>query len=118
MSSESIGSGLQKAGASSTKSSHQMSRSACQGTSWPVRLATITVVTVGHSLSASSALPLRGTVVPRRYPPSEVMSTRDFASLMRSRRESGEKPPNTTLCGAPMRAQASMATTTSGIIGM
>ena len=29
----------------------------------------------------------------------------------------GEKPPKTTLCGAPMRAQASIATTTSGIIG-
>ena len=46
------------------------------------------------------------------------MTTRDFASLMRSRSDSGEKPPNTTLWGAPMRAQASMATTTSGIIGM
>ena len=30
---------------------------------------------------------------------------------------SGEKPPNTTLWGAPIRAQASMATATSGIIG-
>ncbi len=27
---------------------------------------------------------------------------------MRSRTASGEKPPNTTLCGAPMRAQASI----------
>ena len=31
---------------------------------------------------------------------------------------SGEKPPNTTLCGAPIRAHANIATTTSGIIGM
>ncbi len=36
---------------------------------------------------------------------------------IRSRTADGEKPPNTTLCGAPIRAQASMATTTSGIIG-
>ncbi len=36
---------------------------------------------------------------------------------MRSRTASAEKPPNTTLCGAPMRAQASIATSTSGIIG-
>ena len=28
----------------------------------------------------------------------------------------GEKPPKTTLCTAPMRAQASIATTTSGIM--
>ena len=36
---------------------------------------------------------------------------------MRSRTDSGEKPPKTTLWGAPIRAQASIATTTSGIIG-
>ena len=36
---------------------------------------------------------------------------------MRSLTDSALKPPKTTLCGAPMRAQASIATTTSGIIG-
>ena len=36
---------------------------------------------------------------------------------MRSLTDSALKPPKTTLCGAPMRAHASMATTTSGIIG-
>jgi len=36
---------------------------------------------------------------------------------MRSLTDSAEKPPNTTLCGAPIRAQASIATTTAGIIG-
>ena len=36
---------------------------------------------------------------------------------MRSLTASGEKPPKTTLWGAPMRAQASIATATSGIIG-
>ena len=45
------------------------------------------------------------------------MSTLASASLMRSANDVDEKPPNTTLCGAPMRAQASMATAASGIIG-
>ena len=55
---------------------------------------------------------------PRRKPPSAVITTLHSASLMRSIRESGLKPPNTTECGAPMRAQASIATGSSGIIGM
>ncbi len=36
---------------------------------------------------------------------------------MRSLTASAEKPPKTTLWGAPIRAQASIATRTSGIIG-
>ena len=36
---------------------------------------------------------------------------------MRSLTDSTEKPPNTTLWTAPMRAQASIATVTAGIIG-
>ena len=36
---------------------------------------------------------------------------------MRSASAWAEKPPKTTLCGAPLRAQASMATAASGIIG-
>ena len=55
---------------------------------------------------------------PRRNPPSAVMTTLHSASLIRSTSESGLKPPNTTECGAPMRAQASMATGSSGTIGM
>jgi hypothetical protein len=39
-------------------------------------------------------------------------------SRIRPRSASGEKPPKTTVWGAPSRAQASMATTVSGIIGM
>ena len=38
-------------------------------------------------------------------------------SSIRPRSASGEKPPKTTLWTAPIRAQASIATTTSGIIG-
>ena len=39
-------------------------------------------------------------------------------SWMRPARASGEKPPNTMEWIAPIRAQASMATAASGIIGM
>ena len=46
-----------------------------------------------------------------------VISALASENSIRSLTESGEKPPKTTLCGAPMRAQASIATTTSGIIG-
>ncbi|PBJ00031.1 hypothetical protein BSF40_56290 [Pseudomonas sp. ACN5] len=38
--------------------------------------------------------------------------------MMRPARASGEKPPNTTEWIAPIRVQANMATTASGIIGM
>ncbi len=37
---------------------------------------------------------------------------------MRVRRASAEKPPKITEWGAPIRAQASIAKTVSGIIGM
>ncbi len=39
------------------------------------------------------------------------------ASLIRAWRESAEKPPKTTECVAPIRAQASIETIASGIIG-
>ena len=43
-----------------------------------------------------------------------------FASQSTTRLASAsdEKPPKTTVCGAPIRAQASIATTVSGSIGM
>jgi len=59
-----------------------------------------------------------GTVEPRRYPPSAVSTMLESASWIRSRTDSGEKPPKITECAAPMRAQASMAMATSGTIGM
>jgi hypothetical protein len=46
------------------------------------------------------------------------MTTVHSASSMRSARASALKPPKTTECGAPIRVQASMATGSSGIIGM
>lgn len=46
------------------------------------------------------------------------MTTLASASLMRVASASAEKPPKTTECAAPMRAEASMAIAVSGIIGM
>ena len=69
---------------------------------------------VGQSATAVSAVSLSGTTWPRRHAPSPVMSTLASASLMRSRSESAENPPNTTECTAPIRAQASSAIGSSG----
>ena len=67
--------------------------------------------------TASSAAGLSGKTAPRRQPPSAVISTLASASLMRSASAWAEKPPKTTLWAAPIRAQASIATAASGIIG-
>ncbi|MNL69457.1 hypothetical protein D3C87_1943210 [compost metagenome] len=58
-----------------------------------------------------------GTRLPPRRPSSAVITKREAQSWMRPAIESGEKPPNTTEWIAPIRAQASMATAASGIIG-
>jgi hypothetical protein len=51
--------------------------------------------------------------------PQEAESTAaGLASSMRVASSGAAKPPNTTEWMAPMRAQASMAITASGIIGM
>ena len=47
-----------------------------------------------------------------------VVRRTDSEVTMRPASASAEKPPKTTVCGAPRRAQASIATTVSGIIGM
>ena len=73
---------------------------------------------VGWRAMASSAMSLSGTILPRSQPPSAVISTRLWASSMRSASASTLKPPYTTLCGAPILAQASMAITCSGMRGM
>ena len=56
--------------------------------------------------------------MPRRYCPSVVINSLASASSMRARSAFAEKPANTTLCMMPSRAQASIATIASGIIGM
>ena len=71
-----------------------------------------------HRLLTLIDSPLRATTLPRRQPPSAVMTSFASASLMRPASASAENPPKTTVCGAPMRAQASIAIGSSGIIGM
>ena len=68
--------------------------------------------------SAVSTAGLSGEGLPRRQEPSAVTTNLAWASSMRERRSSAEKPPKTTECTAPIRAQASMAITDSTIIGM
>ena len=87
-------------------------------TGWPVRLSTITCFTVGDFLSASSTFFLRGSCEPRRQPPSAVITATALASSLRSAIASLENPPKITECTAPIRAQASMAITSSGVIGI
>ena len=65
----------------------------------------------------SSTCSLIGAVLPLRRAPSTVISAFASENSIRSRTDSAEKPPNTTLWTAPMRAHASIATATCGIIG-
>ena len=97
---------------------HHLSRPSTQfRPSRPVWRTTMQVLTAGQEFIASSAAALRGTLLPPRSPPSAVIMMVPEQSRMRSRRASAEKPPNTTLWMAPMRAQASMAMGSSGIMG-
>ena len=118
MCSLSTGTGAQTSSWRSTISCHQWSRRGTMCTPSPKRSTTMTCSIVGVSATASSAWCLSPTFLPRRQPPSAV--TRTFApqSLMRPDRASAENPPKTTVCGAPMRAHASIAMGSSGIIGM
>ena len=118
MCSLSTGTGGQSALWRSTISCHQWSR---RGTMWapsPNRSTTMRCSIVGADATASSAWCLSPTFLPRRQPPSAVIRTFAPQSLMRPLSASAENPPNTTVCGAPIRAQASIAIGSSGIIGM
>ncbi len=83
----------------------------------PVDRTTTTVSNAGRSPAASSIPALTPTVRPLRRAPSDVISALAADTASRSRTADGAKPPKITVCGAPIRAQASMATTTSGIMG-
>ena len=83
-----------------------------------MRRTTTTLDTCGKSEMASSTTGLSALTVPRRYPPSAVITMCASQSMIRFLSASAEKPPKTTVCGAPSRAQASIATTVSGIIGI
>ena len=122
-SSLSIDSGSHVASASASSSWYQWSRPSVMSMSASppealMRSTTTTCSTDGVLASATSTVGLRRPGLPRRQPPSAVMTTLHSASLMRSASESALKPPNTTEWAAPMRAQASSAAGSSGIIGM
>ncbi len=112
-------SGSQVSGWPSTTASNQRSRGICMATAPPVWRTTRTVSTIAVPvrLSASSTLALSGMCLPARRPSSAVITSFESQSAMRPARESGENPPNTTECTAPIRAQASIAMAASGIIG-
>jgi len=83
-----------------------------------IRLTTTQCSIMGQVFMASSQVSLRGSTLPRRQPASAVIRTFASWSMIRSAREVAEKPPKTTECGAPIRAQARTAMASSGIIGM
>ena len=58
---------------------------------------------------AASVLDLSGIALLPLTPSSAVIIISDSQSLIRPASASGEKPPNTTECIAPIRAQANMA---------
>lgn len=74
--------------------------------------------TVGDLASASSTVCFSGSARPRRQPASAVICSLAFASLLRSAIASAEKPAKITEWIAPIRAQPSIAITSSGVSGM
>ena len=70
------------------------------------------------SRSASSSRGLYATTRDGSIPQLAETITVGSASSMRAASSAGANPPNTTEWTAPSRAQASIATTASGIIGM
>ncbi|MNV47165.1 hypothetical protein D3C71_1390240 [compost metagenome] len=112
-------SGSHTDGCVSTMSWNQRSRGACMSTAPPVwrTTSTVSTVLVPGSFSAASTLAFSGTFLPPRRPSSAVMISLLAQSPTRSAMELAAKPPNTTEWIAPTRAQASMATAASTIIG-
>ncbi len=104
-----IGSGGHSAEARSIRGPASKSRPPVIATSRPVWRNISTLTSAAQRFSASSVFCLSGTLRPPRRPPSAVITRLLSQSLIRSARESGEKPPNTTEWIAPIRAQASIA---------
>ena len=71
-----------------------------------------------ESRIASSSSGLYLTMRPGSSPQLADRITFGLASSMRVASSFAAKPPNTTECTAPMRAQASMAIAASGTIGI
>ncbi len=75
----------------------------------------------GLEAARSMAPSSRGLYLMTRWtsmPQEAEMMTLGLASLMRVASSLAAKPPKTTECTAPMRAQASMAMAASGIMGI
>ncbi len=72
----------------------------------------------GQSATAASAYSFSGKAAPLRHDPSQVISALHSASWIRSLSASELNPPNTTECGAPIRAHARRAVGSSGTIPM
>ena len=70
------------------------------------------------SAIAWSSSGLYWTTRPGSTPQLAERTSLGLASSMRVASSFAAKPPNTTECTAPMRAQASIAITVSGTIGM
>ena len=70
------------------------------------------------SLIASSSSGLYGTMRPGSSPQQAEKISFGLASSIRVASSLAAKPPNTTECTAPIRAQASIAITASGTIGI
>ena len=68
--------------------------------------------------SARSSSGLYSTTRVTSMPQDADTTTFGLASSMRAASSAAANPPNTTECTAPSRAQASIATTASGTIGM
>ena len=114
----SIASGSHQSSAFAIASCHQMSRPSFIGTGSFIRWNTTTCFTMDRSAIASSTAFFSGTTLPRRYPPSVVTRMWESASSKRSWTAFELKPPKITLWIAPIRAHASIAIGSSGIIGM
>ena len=111
-----IGSGGQSAGTAS--SWYQTSRPSVIATSAPV--ARTTIIRSSPGASAGGLVRIRLQRHALAAAPALVGGDQDRRSAIGDppARASGEKPPNTTECTAPIRAQASIAIAASGIIGM
>jgi hypothetical protein len=70
------------------------------------------------SASAASSIGWYGTTRAGSIPHELATITVGWASSIRAASSRGPKPPNTTECTAPSRAQANMAITASGTIAM
>ena len=117
-SSASIGSGSQTGSAAATASCQSTSRPSSIAQPVSQRLTTTTCSRPGRSGRMPSTFSFIGIGAPRRRVASAVTSALASETSMRSFSDDAEKPPKTTLCTAPIRAQASIAAAVSGIIGM